>query len=88
MAILERVERDLEAILGEKALNAAELRMMEEAQRQTLLLRQQALAPRNELAWEERGAVLAPLGSMERAFFLIDRIDAERRSVPAHHCRR
>jgi phosphate:Na+ symporter len=35
-----------------------------------------------DLPWEERGAVLELLGSAERAFFLIDRIDAERRSVP------
>ena len=34
------------------------------------------------LPWEERGAILELLGSAERAFFLIDRIDAERRSVP------
>jgi phosphate:Na+ symporter len=35
-----------------------------------------------DLPWEERGAVLELLGSAERAFFLIARIDAERRSVP------
>ena len=34
-----------------------------------------------ELPWVERGAILALLGSAERAFFLIERIDAERRSV-------
>ena len=34
------------------------------------------------LPWEERGAILELLGSAERAFFLIDRVDAERRSVP------
>jgi phosphate:Na+ symporter len=34
------------------------------------------------LPWEERGVILELLGSAERAFFLIDRIDAERRSVP------
>ena len=34
------------------------------------------------LPWEERGAILELLGSAERVFFLIDRIDAERRSVP------
>lgn len=37
---------------------------------------------RADLSWEERGAILALLGSAERAFFLIDRIDAERKSVP------
>lgn len=34
-----------------------------------------------ELPWIERGAILALLGSAERAFFLIDRISVERRSV-------
>jgi phosphate:Na+ symporter len=29
----------------------------------------------------DRGAILAILGSAERAFYLIDRIDEERRSV-------
>ncbi len=37
--------------------------------------------PSSELSWEDRGAILALLGSAERAFFLIDRIDAERHSV-------
>ena len=35
-----------------------------------------------ELSWEERGAILELLGSAERAFFLINRIDMERASVP------
>jgi phosphate:Na+ symporter len=35
-----------------------------------------------ELPWEERGAILTLLGSAERAFNLIERIDEERRSVP------
>jgi phosphate:Na+ symporter len=53
-------------------------------QRQDFLLatRDKCLKLRNDLPWEERGAVLELLGSAERAFFLIDRIDAERRSVP------
>ena len=34
-----------------------------------------------ELPWAERGAILTLLGSAERAFYLIERIDAERRSV-------
>jgi phosphate:Na+ symporter len=45
-------------------------------------LRGQALRLGPELPWVERGAVLALLGSAERAYFLIERIDAERRSVP------
>ena len=34
-----------------------------------------------DLPWTERGAILTLLGSAERAFYLIERIDAERRSV-------
>ena len=44
-------------------------------------LRTQALRLGNDLPWVERGAILALLGSAERAHFLIERIDAERRSV-------
>lgn len=44
-------------------------------------LRTQALRLGDELPWVERGAILALLGSAERAYFLIERIDAERRSV-------
>ena len=34
-----------------------------------------------DLSWAERGAILTILGSAERAYFLIERIDDERRSV-------
>jgi phosphate:Na+ symporter len=44
-------------------------------------LRARALRLGAELPWVERGAILALLGSIERAYFLIERIDAERRSV-------
>lgn len=44
-------------------------------------LRERCLKLGAELPWVERGAILALLGSAERAFFLIERIDAERRSV-------
>jgi phosphate:Na+ symporter len=37
-----------------------------------------------DLSWGERGAILTLLGSAERAFFLIERIDDERRSVTRH----
>ncbi len=36
---------------------------------------------RAELPWTDRGALLAMLGSAERAFYLIERIHAERKSV-------
>ena len=44
-------------------------------------LRERALKLGEELPSIERGAILTLLGSAERAFYLIDRIDAERRSV-------
>ncbi|WP_332695039.1 Na/Pi cotransporter family protein [Bosea sp. (in: a-proteobacteria)] len=44
-------------------------------------LRERCLRLGAELPWTERGAILALLGSAERAYFLIERIDAERRSV-------
>jgi phosphate:Na+ symporter len=61
-----------------------------EARKQFLLsARERCLKAGPELPWEERGAILALLGSAERAFFLIDRIDTERKSVlrvvPAAH---
>ena len=44
-------------------------------------LRERCLHLGAELPWVERGAILALLGSAERAFYLVERIDAERRSV-------
>ena len=52
--------------------------------RPTVCPRSQALRDRclkADLPWAERGAILTLLGSAERAFYLIERIDAERRSV-------
>jgi phosphate:Na+ symporter len=46
-----------------------------------LTLRERCLKKGADLPWAERGAILTLLGSAERAFFLIERIDAERRSV-------
>ncbi|MBC8128998.1 MAG: Na/Pi cotransporter family protein [Rhizobiaceae bacterium] len=46
-----------------------------------LRLRERCLKLGEELPWVERGAILALLGSAERSYFLIERIDAERRSV-------
>ena len=46
-----------------------------------LALRERCLKLGAELPWAERGAILTLLGSAERAFYLIERIDAERRSV-------
>jgi phosphate:Na+ symporter len=45
-------------------------------------LRDRTIKMGSELPWEDRGAILALLGSAERAFYLIDRIHEERKSVP------
>jgi phosphate:Na+ symporter len=45
-----------------------------------LALRERCLR-QPDLSWAERGAILTVLGSAERAYFLIERIDDERRSV-------
>jgi phosphate:Na+ symporter len=44
-------------------------------------LRDRCLKLGAELPWAERGAILTLLGSAERAYYLIERIDAERKSV-------
>ena len=49
---------------------------------EVLALRSRCLSGAANLPWTERGAILALLGSAERAFMMIERIDAERRSVP------
>jgi phosphate:Na+ symporter len=46
-----------------------------------LALRERCLRLGAELPWTERGAILALLGSAERAYYMIERIDAERKSV-------
>lgn len=46
-----------------------------------VMLRNRALTTGGTLSSDERGAILAILGSIERAELLIDRIDAERKSV-------
>ena len=48
---------------------------------QLLALRKRCLNLDQPLAWDERGAILALLGSAERAFFLALRIQSERLSV-------
>ncbi|WP_076997317.1 Na/Pi cotransporter family protein [Variovorax sp. KK3] len=81
-AIIERLEQDFDAMLGHKALNAAEMHALRETQHGAILaLRQQALAAAAALSWEERGAVLAMLGTLERALDFAERIHEERQSV-------
>ena len=78
--VVEQIQQDLRLVTEQSPAVPADI-----AERERFLLgareRCLRLGP-DELSWEERGAILALLGSAERAFFLINRIDAERRSVP------
>jgi phosphate:Na+ symporter len=79
-ATLEQIAQAMHTI---DAGNGSAARVNAEERQQFLLsTRQRCLGPDAALPWEERGRILELLGTAERAFFLIDRIDAERRSVP------
>ncbi|MCC7275448.1 MAG: Na/Pi cotransporter family protein [Alphaproteobacteria bacterium] len=77
-AILDRMEVALEALdpepLQPAAVTVAELR------RELPELRERALGLDPSARPGQRGAILALVGSAERAYLLIERIDAERRS--------
>jgi phosphate:Na+ symporter len=80
-ATLDQVAHAMRVVVpsgGEAATPASN----EERQKFLLSTRERCLQLGADLPWEERGAILELLGTAERAFFLIDRIDAERRSVP------
>lgn len=55
--------------------------LIEDNAPQLLALRKRCLDLGQQLPWDERGAILALLGSAERAFFLAERIQTERLSV-------
>jgi phosphate:Na+ symporter len=80
-ATLEQLATALRTIVPGKG-NAAPPPDRESQHQFLLLTRERALKLGDALPWEERGAILELLGSAERAFFLIERIDAERKSVP------
>jgi phosphate ABC transporter phosphate-binding protein len=79
------LDRIAEAMLTIMPDRVAEPNPLRAEQRQEFLLRtrERCLALGADLPWDQRGAILELLGSAERAFFLIDRIEAERRSVPS-----
>jgi phosphate:Na+ symporter len=81
---LDHIGRAMRAILTPEVGPGAAAGVFgpEEVQEFLLSTRERCLKLGADLPWEERGAVLELLGSAERAFFLINRIDAERRSVP------
>ena len=77
--ILDQISVAVRAIVtgaGGDVPEAAELEQF------IIITRERCLTLGTDLSWEERGALLELVGSAERAFFLIDRIRTERRSVP------
>ena len=80
-AILDVVDRGIAAHLGYAVVPAGPSAPLEITPMKAIgELRQRCLLA-NELPGEDRGALLALLGSAERAFYLAERIQAERRSV-------
>jgi len=79
--IISRVEDALSVIVPIGQNRAPATGLAEERTTGLLELRERCLRLGAELPWVERGAILALLGSAERSFFLIERIDEERRSV-------
>ena len=80
-ATIDRVDEALRVLLPDTG-PAGPPSLPEDRQEFLVATRERCLALGNGLPWEERGALLELLGSAERAFFLVDRLDAERRSVP------
>lgn len=82
-AIIDQIDESMRVITQDASARGR--RTIDAGARQQFLLssREQCLrlGP-DELPWQERGAILALLGSAERAFFLIDRIVSEQKSVP------
>jgi len=77
--ILDQISVAVRAIVADAAGDVPEAAELE---RFIIITRERCLTLGTDLSWEERGALLELLGSAERAFFLIDRIRTERRSVP------
>ena len=83
-ATLDQIDSALRTIVrGANASAMSAVGSDPDERRQFLLsTRERCLTLGANLPWEERGGILELLGTAERAFFLIDRIAAERRSVP------
>lgn len=82
--LLARVEEELEALLVEPPVDAAKLQMLRSREQDAIASLRERVVERSSMGldWEERGALLAMLGSAERAFYLAERIHDERLSVP------
>ena len=77
--ILDQISVAVRAIVADASGDVSEAAELEQF---IIITRERCLTLGTDLSWEERGALLELLGSTERAFFLIDRIRTERRSVP------
>ncbi len=78
-ALLGEVLTLIEQAVGQLTHGGAPLSAVREPQLKAL--RDRVLAAPGQISWEERGALLAILGTAERIFFLVDRIALERQSV-------
>jgi phosphate:Na+ symporter len=80
---LDQIAAAMRTVLPPSSSAPAGKAASDEERREFLLsTRARCLELGAELPWVERGAILELLGSAERAFFLIARVDAERKSVP------
>jgi phosphate:Na+ symporter len=80
-AALDKLEFSMRDILPDYGVKAPNLPAMHTTHPDVEVLRTRALALGPNSGARERGAILALLGSVERAELLIRRIDAERKSV-------
>lgn len=80
-ATLDQIDEAMRAITPDGAKNGWVDPKADARLPNLVALRDRCLKLGSELPWAERGAILTLLGSAERAFYLIERIDAERRSV-------
>ena len=80
-AILDQIAHAMRALVPERDREPAK-DTGDERQSFLISMRRRCLEAGAALPATERGRILELLGSAERAFLLIDRIDAERKSVP------
>jgi phosphate:Na+ symporter len=82
LAALSQVDDALQSITSDSWGSQPMVASASERLPGIVALRERCLRQDVELPPTERGVIVALLGSAERAFMLIERIDAERRSVP------
>ena len=79
---LAQIAKAMQRITPAHDNSQTDVTRLEQYERFLLDTRQRCLEAGSRLSWEDRGRILELLGSAERAFFLINRIEAERGSVP------